>query len=106
MLLEKRRVGDDCYVNETFKCQVEHETGCRNGGDSRWRRTDVRKNHTAIAVTSSTEDGYPLLLETLDDLVQTLPSVFRTVIGEPLLDVKIRPLPVPVICMVISGSDG
>jgi len=65
-------MGNDCYVNETFKYEIEHETG-------------------AITVTSSTEEGYSLLLETVDDLSQTLPSVFRGVIGEPLLDVETRP---------------
>lgn len=53
---------------------------------------DSRGRRTPVTVTGSTECGYALLLETVDDLAQTLPGVFGGVIGEPLVEIEGGPL--------------
>lgn len=44
---------------------------------------------TTVTVTSSTIDGYTLLLETLDDPAHTLPRVFRGMLTHPQGKVKV-----------------
>jgi hypothetical protein len=56
------------------------------------RSVIANRYRTAVAVTSSTVYSDALLLETVDDLAHTLPSVFGGVVRDPFPEIETRSL--------------